>query len=57
MIKNLVVKSLMMDKNAKKKVGLNFAILLVELKIGSQLSNKKYFQERNLNNNRSENGL
>ncbi|XP_059290290.1 uncharacterized protein LOC132043842 [Lycium ferocissimum] len=43
-IGSLVGKPLMVDKNTEKKVGLNFAKLLVEVKIGSALPDTIYFR-------------
>ncbi|XP_060177930.1 uncharacterized protein LOC132607872 [Lycium barbarum] len=43
-IGSLVGKPLMVDKNTEKKLGLNFAKLLVEVKIGSKLPDVIYFK-------------
>ena len=43
-IGSVVGKPLMVDRNTEKKVGLNFARLLAEVKIGAQLPEEIYFR-------------
>lgn len=43
-LSSLIGKPLMEDKNTKKKLGLNFAKLLVEVKVGEKLPKVIYFR-------------
>lgn len=45
-IGSLVSKSLMVDRNTDKKVGLNFAWLLVDVDIGATFPNEVYFKNK-----------